>query len=72
MSLPLVAVGYYSGANDVASVHDANAAASTVSAIRLVAQVDAARTAVEDEVLPPWRPPSASTRRWRRRTGSAR
>jgi HAMP domain-containing protein len=52
VSLPLVAVGFYSGANDVASVHDANAAASTVSAIRLVAEVDAARTAVEDEVLP--------------------
>ncbi len=52
VSLPLVAMGCYSGANDVASVHDASAAASTVSAIRLVAQVDAARTAVEDEVLP--------------------
>ncbi len=52
VSVPLVAVGFYSGANVVASVHAANAAAATVSAIRLVAQVDAARTAVEDEVLP--------------------
>jgi diguanylate cyclase (GGDEF)-like protein len=52
VSLPLVAVGFYSGANDLASVHDLNAAARTVSAVRLVTQVDAARTAVEDELLP--------------------
>lgn len=52
VSIPLAAVAVSAGSSAASSLRSVKAASGTVAAVRLVAQVDAARTAVEGEVLP--------------------